>query len=163
MTERQDKIRKLVWLRPYLTELSGLVGRNVGADELLPIEETMLLREKLKLIPKEQVVRSIFSFKDRKSRAFAKMIEQLQVLNGSPVVLWPPKANDCGLLPLPSLMDINFGFSFDLISDELLFIATRDGCDSMLLDFSEEEDESQSLEIELHGLHWSQATLSLLD
>jgi hypothetical protein len=157
MTSRPNDIRRLAALPTYLTELAVLTGREVSAEELLPEQDTSLLRDEIKGIPKGQVVRAAIPFEGRTSEAFTAMIEHLRVLNPSPVVLWPPKANDCGLLLVPSLKHINFAFPFDVNPEGILVIATKDGCDRMVLDFSDEDD-GRSLEIELHGKHWSQAT-----
>jgi len=158
MTDRQLEIRKLASLPSYMVELEALTGRSVSADALLSVHETILLRDKLKQIPKEQVVRACIPFEALKSRAFTLMLDRLNTLNASPVALWLPKSSDCGLLQLPSIKEINFGFSFDLIPEGILVIATSDGLNRMLLDFSDEEDGQRSLEIELHGPHWAQAT-----
>lgn len=157
MTERQSEIRRLASLPAYLTEIEVLIGRSVSPEALLSAQETALLRDKLKQIPKDQIVRTCIPFEARKSSAFAAMIDSLSIINGSPVVLWLPKSNDCGPLPLPSLSDINFAFPFNLIPEGILVVATSDGLNRMLLDFSDEDDGHRSLEVELHGPHWAQA------
>lgn len=162
MTSRKNDIRRLSSLPTYLAELAVLTGRQVSVDELLTAQDTLLLRNKLKGIPKEQVVRAEIPFEGRTSEAFTAMIEQLRLLNPAPVVLWPPKASDCGLLLLPSLKHINFAFPFDVNPEGILVIATKDGCDRMILDFSEEDD-GRLLEIELYGKQWSQATPPTLE
>jgi len=158
MTDRQIEIRRLAALPAYLSELSALTGLAVSADELLSDQETVLVRDKLKLVSKGQVIRANIPFDERTGHAFSAMIDQLYSLNSSPVVLWLPKENDCGLFAMPSVKHINFGFPFDLNPEGILVVATRDGLDRLLLDFSDEGDGNRSLEIELLGLHWSMAT-----
>jgi hypothetical protein len=158
MTSRQNDIRRLAVLPTYLAELAILTGREVSAEELLTEQETSVLRDEIMGIPRGKIVRAAIPFEGRTSEAFAAILEELRVLNPSPVVLWPPKANDCGVLLVPSLKHINFAFPFDVNPEGILVIATKDGCDRMVLEFSDEDD-GRSLEIELHGKHWSQATL----
>ena len=161
MTDRQTQIKRRVSLPAYLAELAVLVGRKVMAEELLSVEDTQSLRKKLR-ITGAKARRIALRFAGRKSSAFAALVDQLHSLNGSSVVLWIPGANDCGALPLPSLHAIDFGFPFDWCAEGVLVIATSDGLDRMLLDLSE-EDGSQSLEMELFGPHWGQASLPVWD
>ena len=157
MTQRQVEITRLASLPSYLSEISILAGRRIKSDELLSVQETESLRSKLKQMSKERVARGSISFEKIRSGSFISMIEQLYNLNGSPVVLWPPKANDCGLFQMTSIKHVNFDIPFDLNPEGILLIATRDGLDSLLLDFSE-DDGCRSLEIELRGRHWSSVT-----
>lgn len=159
MTDKHTGFRRIASLPTYLVELSVLVGRKVDVNELLPENETSILAARLKQIPKHQVNYFRVPFDIRQSAVFAAMIEELHALNPSAVVLWPTKANDCGLLEIPSLKYINFDFGFDAISEGILVVSTRDGLDRMLLDFGEEEGGERLLDIELHGPNWSRAKL----
>jgi hypothetical protein len=156
MNDRNLEIRRLTLLPAYLAELRVLTGRNVTADELLSAHETLLLRGMLKQIPKRQCTNACIAFGARTSSSFTRMIERLSALNATPVVLWLEKSNDCGALVLQSLRDINFSFPFDAIPDGIFVVATTDGLNRMVLDFSEMEGGQLSLEIELCGPHWSQ-------
>ena len=145
-------------LPAYLAELRVLTGRTVTANALMSAHETRLLRGMLKQIPKEQCTRASIAFDARTSSSFAMMLERLSALNDTPVVLWLEKSNDCGPLELQSLRDINFSFPFESIPDGIFVVATKDGLNRMVLDFSEMEggQPQPSIEIELYGPHWSQ-------
>lgn len=156
MNDRNLEIRRLTLLPAYLAELRVLTGRNVAADELLSAQETLLLRAMLKQIPKNQCTHACFAFGARTSSSFTMMIERLIALNATPVVLWLEKSNDCGPLGLQSLRDINFSFPFDAIPDGIFVVATTDGLNRMVVEFSEMAGGQPSLEIELCGPHWSQ-------
>ncbi len=110
----------------YLAELSALSGRAVSADELMRSQETLALRDAIKRIPKETVVRCVIPFEERTSDDFVSMINQLQALNDSPIVLWLPKANDFGPLVVSSLKHVNFAFPFEIVPEGMLVIATKD-------------------------------------
>lgn len=160
MTDINRDIRRLTSLPAYLNELRALTGRVVTPNSLLSAHESMSLRDMLNKIPKGQCIRACIPFEARTSSSFISMISRLSTLNDAPIVLWLEKSNECGPLPLQSLRDINFAFPFDAIPDGIFVVATRDGLNRMVLDFTDTEDGLKLLDIELHGVHWGRANLN---
>ena len=155
MNNRQKEILRLTTLPLYLKELSTLVGRIVHESELLPIPQMEIVREKLRSASKHSGRSVTLPFEARTGVEFAQMMGQLKTLNPSSIYLWPHRANECGLFEVADLNQVAFSFPFDLNPDGILVVATSDGCDSMLLDWNDDERGVRMLEVEFRGPNWS--------
>ena len=140
----------------HLSELSRLVGREVTREDLMSLEETEAIREQAKRVKLVPFWTFEIPFADKSSPRFRWLMKGLAALNPTPVYVWTPLSNVCGLLRPVALSDVNFGFDFNLSAEGILVILTADLSDKLLLDYSEESDE-QKLEIELSGEHWGTA------
>lgn len=140
----------------HLRELGQLVGRALMPDDLISVEETESLRVQALSVVRAPSWRCEIPFGDMQSSRFARFVDALQKANPSPIYVWTPLSNVCGLLrPIP-LLDVRFDFEFTALPDGILVILTADFQDQMLLDFSEGEDAGQLLEVEGAGAHWGQ-------
>ncbi|MFC5456752.1 hypothetical protein [Prosthecobacter fluviatilis] len=161
MNNRQKETRRLTALPLYLKELSTLVGRIVHESELSPFTQMEIVREKLRSVSKGSCRSVTLPFEARTGVEFAQIIDQLRRLNSSSIYLWPSRANECGLLEVADLNQIKFSFPFDLNPDGILVVATSDGNDSMLLEWSDDERGVRMLEVEFRGPNWSKPQIEI--
>ena len=96
-------------------------------------------------------------FAEKSSARFQMFVHALGQLNPSPVYVWTPLSNVCGLLRPVSLSEVNFGFDFAVNPEGILVIMTADLLDKMLLDYSAGEAGEELLEVEIAGERWAQA------
>lgn len=140
----------------HLRELGQLVGRALTADDLLSLEDTESLRVQALSVVRAPSWRCEIPFADMQSPRFAQLVGALQKANPSPIYVWTPLSNVCGLLRPVALSDLRFDFDFTVLPDGILVLLAADFQDQMLLDFSEGEDAGQLLEVEGAGAHWGQ-------
>lgn len=145
-------------LPPHLRELSQLVGRKVEPEELLSLVETEAVRAQAMTVQRQPSWRCELRFSDKRSPRFGRLLQAIRERNPSPVYLWTPLSNDCGLLRPVSLSDVRFDFDFAVNRDGIVVLLTADLQDRMLLDFSEGPDGEQLLEVAVAGANWGQAT-----
>lgn len=144
-------------LARHLSELTVLLNYDVTAEVLLSLEETEDVRARSRLLAREPSWRCEIPFSEKTGARFVTLLHALHDFNSSPVYVWTPLANPCGLpRPLP-LIEVNFAFRFDLNREGIFSILTSDLADEMLLDFSKDERDEEVLEIEVSGPHWGRA------
>jgi hypothetical protein len=155
MQSLQDRLSRAKDMKRYLAELSVLLRREVREPDLMPVDETVAL---LAASPPSAMWSVDVPFAETQSARFRLFIESLARLNPSPVRLWLPPANYCGLSPAISLTDVDFEFDFDLSLDGIFSVHTIDRRDRLLLDYYEERGELR-LEVQVSGHTWSTARL----
>lgn len=158
MTRLAGRLTQKLNLPQHLRELSQLVGRKVEPEELLSLVETEAVRAQAMTVQRQPSWRCELRFSDKRSPRFGRLLQAIRERNPSPVYLWTPLSNDCGLLRPVSLSDVRFDFDFAVNKDGILELLTADLQDRMLLDFSEGPDGEQLLEVEVAGANWGQAT-----
>lgn len=156
---RMKRIRQLRLTKKYLEILGNLLGRVVSQSELGSIEQVPILQESSKKFVGAKASSYEIPFEDRRSNYFEHFIKSLREANGSPVYLWVSYAEDCGLLLLPSIEDMNFDFSFDVDGNGVMSLETKDLSDRLLLDFFKDDDGSERLTIRVQGEHWKDIPL----
>ncbi len=140
----------------HLRELGQFVGRALMPDDLISVEETESLRVQALSVVRAPSWRCEIPFGDMQSPRFARLVDALQKANPSPIYVWTPLSNVCGLLRPVPLLDVRFNFEFTALPDGILVILTADFQDQMLLDFSEGNHAEQLLEVEVSGAQWGQ-------
>ncbi len=158
MTRLAVRLTQKVNLPQHLRELSHLVGRKVEPEELLSLAETEAVRAQGMTVQRLPSWRCELRFSDKRSARFGRLLQAIRERNPSPVYLWTPLSNDCGLLRPVSLSDVQFDFGFAVNRDGIVVLLTADLQDRMLLDFSEGPDGELLLEVEVAGANWGQAT-----
>ena len=158
MTRLAGRLTQKVNLPQHLRELSQLVGRKVEPEELLSLAETEAVRAQGMTVQRLPSWRCELRFSDKRSARFGRLLQAIRERNPSPVYLWTPLSNDCGLLRPVPLSDVRFDFDFAVNRDGIVVLLTADLQDRMLLDFSEGPDGEHLLEVAVAGAHWGQAT-----
>jgi hypothetical protein len=132
----------------YLNDMQQLLGRLVGNDELLPIEETKRFRlGKFSRCPKTVAE---FPAGFVASAMFLELIAVLKSVNPVAVSIWIRDTIGIGTIVVSDLHEINFPNSFNVTGQLAAFI-TIDGKDRMLI---ENDLEEKTETIELQGIHW---------
>lgn len=141
-------------IESYLNELSAIVGREVGENELESLTLTHMIQVEAKeKFSGQETLFFEYSSEYVKSENFKKFIQSLIALNPSPVYVWTEKTNFCGALKVNSLLEINFE-SFELLNnDEIAVLLTSDLNDRLLVD-PFEENGLKFMGIELQGNSW---------
>jgi len=155
MNERAERFVYLRNLRGHLRELSVLVGRPVGKDELLTIPETRAIRARSKHVVRPAPTVFEIPFEERGGNRFASFMARLAAANPSNVYLWTGTTIDCGLLQGFPLMEFRVTFPFELSPNGIYSIVTTDLLDRLVLDY-ENRDGQQWIEVEVSGEHWGE-------
>ena len=158
MTPLAVRLTQKLILPQHLRELSQLVGRKVEPEELLSLAETEAVRAQGMTVQRLPSWRCELRFSDKRSARFGRLLQAIRERNPSPVYLWTPLSNDCGLLRPVPLSDVRFDFDFAVNRDGIVVLLTADLQDRMLLDFSEGPDGELLLEVEVAGANWGQST-----
>jgi hypothetical protein len=77
--------------------------------------------------------------------------------NVSPVYVWTPLSNLCGVLRPIRLRDIDWEFPFVVEAEGIIVILTSDLTDKLLMDYSQTDEGREILEVEASGEHWGRA------
>jgi hypothetical protein len=155
MTPLAGRLTQKVNLPQHLRELSQLVGRKEEPEELLSLAETEAVRAQAMTVQRLPSWRCELRFSDKRSARFGRLLQAIRERNPSPVYLWTPLSNDCGLLRPVPLSDVQFDFDFAVNKDGILELLTADFQDRMLLDFSGPDSE-RLLAVEVAGANWGQ-------
>ncbi|WP_277557991.1 hypothetical protein [Ereboglobus sp. PH5-10] len=157
MSSIQQYINYRKSLAKYLEELRELINVPVTEVTLVPLDEVARIRkklvEKITICPQKKFR---IPFPEKTGQRFRTFIEQLEQLNSSPIYIWTEAANGCGLFQASSLIKINLDFSYDVNSQGIIVILTKDLRDRMIWDFFEENSE-KIIEVELMGETWPQS------
>lgn len=154
ISPRLKQFRKKLEMKPYLDELTALLGRPVSADELGSLEEAEQLRELSQKFRAPEPKSFDILFSARCSDRFRRFVDRLHSGNPSSVYIWTPKTIICGALRVPSIASIRFDFEFDINADGILAFSTSDLVDSLLLDFSLSLAGEEILTVETQGPNW---------
>jgi hypothetical protein len=153
MSDANPKLAFRSSIPRYLRELEAFLGHGVEASSLLTPQETKLLQEQARRVPRVPIVRWRMRFEDREKPWFHGLVAKLADLNSSAIYLWTPMSIVCGILREVPLRDLQlFSFPFSINAEGILTILTSDLKDQMLMDFW--EDEGRWLDVELAGEHW---------
>jgi hypothetical protein len=156
MSDLQQRLFRNRHLSSHLNGLASLVNGPVSASDLLSPQEVSRLREKIdNQTRRSRMEKFQIPFEEKLTVRFKNLVNALHEMNSSPIYVWTPLSNDCGLLQVESLRSVDYSFGFDVVPEGLFSLVTVDLLDEMLLDFSEDDRGKRILEIELYGLHWS--------
>jgi hypothetical protein len=150
-----QRLRRNLYLKSYLDELSALTGRVVQADELGSLEQAAAMRVDAQKFAGQAPTAWEIRFSERCSERFKKFLRILGDANPSPVYLWTEHTIDCGALLVPSLDVIKFDFDFTINDEGILIFKTSDLDDRLLLDFSSTPMDEQVMKIETQGANWA--------
>jgi hypothetical protein len=139
----------------HLTEMSRLSGRDVSRNELLSIEATASVRESASRIREAPSRCFEIGFDEKASARFLELIKKLHQLNPSSIYVWTTLSSYCGVLGLPSIMELNLGFEYSSSREGIIVLVTANFLDKLLLDFYEAAAGERRLKVELMGENWS--------
>jgi hypothetical protein len=141
-------------LVPYLLELKQLTGIDVSGESLISVENTDKIRQEWLPLKKADKNKFIISFSEKTSERFKTFIANLSKANNSLVYIWTEKSNICGLYKVASIEAINFAFPFNLSPDGIVVFLTEDLSNRLLLDYYQDSDDQEMLEVEWQGKDW---------
>ena len=157
MTDRQIEIRRRLNLAPYLAQLSVIANREVAAEEIGTFGEMEAFRARCSALRRDPDIRFIIPFEQRLGSEFTSFVARLRQLNPAPVHVWIDHTNDCGLLELPDVGEVNFAFPFDLDPNRMIVLTTTDSLDMLTLIRQLDRSNRQILYIEVTGQNWPKA------
>jgi hypothetical protein len=155
MSERQTEFMRRNALLQYLPKMSRLIGRQVSEGDLMQVEETNALSCRLRAIPREYTSISSFNFDDLEKQWNDTLASKLASSHPGPVVVYAADALACGAMMLDSLSAFRCRFSFDVIPEGVISIATADGKNCATLDLCVRPTGEKIVEVELRGEAWS--------
>jgi hypothetical protein len=158
MQSASEKLKRKLGLKAHLAELAAVLGRPVGVEELGTPQQAVGLRDGAKGLASQPVTTFEMPFADRMSERFRAFVAKLHAANPSPIYVWIPTTIDCGAILLPSVVDINFGFDFEINDEGILSFVTADLADRLLLDLFVSSAGDQRMRVEIQGANWTQAT-----
>ncbi len=147
------RLKRNLHLKSHLDELSGLIGRQVAVSDLEEVELTQTVRQKsmsLSTYPKKCFE---ILFREKSERRFGAYLGNLSSANPAPIYLWTRYSDECGLLRISTLADIDLSFPFDASDAGILSLVTEDFMDQLSLDYFEEGGELL-LEVSTQGRSW---------
>jgi len=154
MSKLADKLAFRRELPRHLRELSLLLGRSVDTLDLLSIDDTKELRSQANQVTREPASTFQIPFDATREPRFGMFVRRLEEANTSPVYVWTPASNACGLLKPTPLGVVRMEFPFDLNPEGIVAILTSDLQDELLLDYSKGDRDQRELEVEASGKHW---------
>ncbi len=126
------------YLNIYLIELNKLCHRSIGMDNLISLDETYRIIEKIKeRIPKEYVFRDCGDFNNKEMLRDVFQGAMPSFVNGA--YLFTEYSKNCGACLLDKLSDFNTDFSFDSEHSGIISIVNKEITMKILLDFYEED------------------------
>ena len=157
MSNREKLIRYKLNVKSYLRELHELSMERPLESHLLPLEATEHIRNESKEILRGKPTRKIhMDFDERKTERFKKYVVNLHRVNPNPVYIWTDRTNSCGLYEVSSLLKFKFDFPFDVNTEGIIVLLSRDLNDTLTLDFSHDEKKFKcELELDVCGKHWA--------
>jgi len=153
-TDRQTRLAYKRNIRRYLRELSVLSGRIVTAADLVGVDRVHSILSSARAIRKQARAAFEMPFEAKSSSPFLRYVETLHQSNPVPIYIWTPRTNSCGPLQLESLKVVNFDFPFRINTEGIVSVVATNCQDEMILDFFEDPEGRQRLEVELMGEHW---------
>jgi hypothetical protein len=141
-------------MRKHLDELSLFVLFEAVEADLLDVELARLLKKQMTEMTELPRRRLHLRFDEVKTPAFQGFVDRLYALNMSPVLIWTELATTCGPMRIGSITDVNFDFGFDANAIGRVTLSTIDGSDRLVLDWGEDDDGKQVLDIDIIGKHW---------
>ena len=154
MTDLSEKLTFKRELNRHLRELGLLIGRPVYKEELLPLKETKNIRLQANQVVRQPMMKFEIPFNEKREHRFVKYIKNLVEVNQSNVYIWTPASNHCGVLRPVPLKTFNITFPFDLNPEGIVVILTTDLHDQLLLDYSQDNRDEKTLEVEASGKRW---------
>jgi hypothetical protein len=137
-----------------LAELAQLSKKPPTENALSSLDAIAVVRQASLHLKDKPRRRFTIKFEERLTERFTTYVERLYRNNPSPVYIWTHLSNSCGLYEIPSILDFNFGFSYDVNRDGIIALLTKDVADKMTLDFSEGSLGTRVLEVEVAGDNW---------
>jgi hypothetical protein len=120
------------------------------------MEATEEVRKNSKVALRGKPVRKVYiDFDEKNVDRFKIYVANLHRVNPNPVYIWISKTNSCGLYAIPSLLQFNFDFSFNVIKEGVVGLLSSDLQDTVTLDFSyNQKSFKYGIEIDVCGDHW---------
>jgi len=154
MNDRKYEFLRRNSIRQYLPKLSKLLGRKIGEEDLMPIEDTKSLSIKLKGISREHRSTALFDFIDFQKQWGSGFAKKLESSNPTPVVMFVSDALICGAITIGAISSFKCEFPFNLIPEGVITLATADGRDCATLDLIIDKSGQRKVEMELKGETW---------
>jgi hypothetical protein len=154
-SELQRRLAYARHIRSYLRQLALVTGRIVSRKELLSVEALEALRNTWKLrFSAARKNKFEIPFGEKQGERFVKYVHSLYAANPSEGYLWMLHADDCGLLRLGSVRDINWSFPYEIDPNGILTFVTADSMDKLTVEFSENSQGRLVLAVEVTGNAW---------
>ncbi|WP_061234866.1 hypothetical protein [Leptospira interrogans] len=93
-------------------------------------------------------------FEEKNSERFSRFLNILYSKNQLPIYIWTSLSNDCGVYRIPSILDFNSHFTFE-VNGGFILLLSENLDDELIFDFTEDNNE-RLLEVELSGANWIQ-------
>ncbi|MFA4796618.1 hypothetical protein Q2296_19040 [Leptospira kirschneri] len=149
--ENLKKFRYKLSMPKYIAEISQLTNNPFDKTNLLTLNQTESIRRspsKIKVMRKFEI-----PFEEKNSERFSKFLNNLYSKNQLSIYIWTELSNDCGVYRIPSILDFNYHFVFEVNTDGLIQLLSENLDDELIFDFTEDNNE-RLLEIELSGANW---------
>lgn len=151
---KQSKLLYKKHLASYLGELGELVTCQPLAHSLKSLEFTEIVREQARVLDAKPCSKFEVNFDMRCIPRFSSYVQTLYEKNSSQIYIWTAKSNYCGIFEIPSLLEFNFCFEFDVNQEGIIVLVAANMTDKLVLDFSYDALCGYSLEIETKGDNW---------
>nr|WP_001001499.1 hypothetical protein [Leptospira interrogans] len=151
--ENLKKFRYKLSMPKYIAEISQLTNNPFDETNLLTLNQTESIRRspsKIKVMKKFEI-----PFEEKNSERFSRFLNILYSKNQLPIYIWTEFSNDCGVYRIPSILDFNSHFAFEVNADGLIQLLSENLDDELIFDFTEDNNE-RLLEVELSGANWIQ-------
>nr|WP_235594848.1 hypothetical protein [Leptospira interrogans] len=150
--ENLKKFRYKLSMPKYIAEISQLTNNPFDETNLLTLNQTESIRRspsKIKVMRKFEI-----PFEEKNSERFSRFLNNLYSKNQLPIYIWTSLSNDCGVYRIPSILDFNYHFVFE-VNGGFILLLSENLDDELIFDFTEDNNE-RLLEIELSGANWIQ-------
>ncbi|EMI70615.1 hypothetical protein [Leptospira noguchii] len=91
-------------------------------------------------------------FEEKNSERFSRFLNNLYSKNQLSIYIWTSLSNDCGVYRIPSILDFNSHFVFE-VNGGFILLLSENLDDELIFDFTEDNNE-RLLEVELSGANW---------
>lgn len=152
MSITEKRLYKL-HLKEYLGELEKLVGHPISESELIGVAETRDIQVASKKFEHLPTVSKTVPFLAADHAFLGEVLQQLSDANNSPVFIWTPRTQYCGMLKIPSICAIKPDFHYQTNKEGVLAFITDDLCDRMVIDWSNDGN-TNWLTYEFQGDNW---------
>nr|WP_236714092.1 hypothetical protein [Leptospira interrogans] len=150
--ENLKKFRYKLSMPKYIAEISQLTNNPFDETNLLTLNQTESIRRspsKIKVMKKFEI-----PFEEKNSERFSRFLNILYSKNQLPIYIWTSLSNDCGVYRIPSILDFNSHFTFE-VNGGFILLLSENLDDELIFDFTEDNNE-RLLEVELSGANWIQ-------
>ncbi len=155
MSDLEQRLAYKKNLKYCLLELAHLTKKQPSESQLLPLNAKDGIRKEASQLQGKPCLKFRIDFEGKKSPRFSHFVERLYQSNPSPIYIWTELTDACGLFEIDSILEFDFGFSYDVNREGLILLLAKNMIDKMTLDFYENSQGQKILEVEITGDNWS--------